>query len=190
MRIAGILLAGGAGTRFGGGKLLARLPDGSAVGHRACANLVAVMPEVIAVVRPGDAALAAELAAAGARVTVCADAHAGMGASLAHGVRAADGFDAVLIALADMPWIRHDTLLSVADALRRGEAIVVPRHQGRRGHPVGFGRVHFPALSRLGNDEGAREIIAGATAICRIDVDDPGVLRDVDVPGDLDRPGA
>ena len=186
MRIAGVLLAAGAATRFGGGKLLAKIAGGTTVGRLACANLLAVVPDVIAVVRPGDDALAGELAAAGAMVTVCPGAQAGMGASLAHGVRAAgDDVDAVLIALADMPWIRPDTLAAVAAALRQGEQLVVPRFRARRGHPVGFGRVHFAALAALGNDEGARQVIANATDIRWIDVDDPGVLRDVDVPGDL-----
>lgn len=185
MRIAGILLAAGAGTRFGGGKLLAKLADGTTVGRRACANLVAAVPDVIAVVRPGDDELAEELAAAGARVTVCPDAQAGMGASLAHGVRAAGDADAVMIALADMPWIRPETFRAVVAELRRGEQLVVPRHQGKRGHPVGFGRVHHPALTVLGNDEGAREVIARATGIRWIDIDDPGALRDVDTPADL-----
>jgi len=185
LHIVGILLAAGAGTRFGGGKLLAKLGDGTAVGRRACANLQAAVDDVIAVVRPDDDELALELAAAGARVTFCPDAHAGMGASLAHGARAAAGADAVIIALADMPWIEPATLQAVADALRRAEPLVVPRHRGRRGHPVGFGRVHLPALTSLGNDEGAREVIASAPAIHWIDVDDPGVLRDVDTPADL-----
>jgi len=110
-----------------------------------------------------------------------------MGASLAHGVRAAGDADAVLIALADMPWIRPDTLAAVVAALQRGEAIVIPRYQGKRGHPVGFGRVHFAELTTLGNDEGARAIVARGEGICWIDVDDPGVLRDVDVPADLVR---
>jgi molybdenum cofactor cytidylyltransferase len=181
----GILLAAGAGTRFGGGKLLAKLADGTTVGRRACANLVAAVPDVIAVVRPGDDELAEELAAAGARVTVCPDAQAGMGASLAHGVRAAGDADAVMIALADMPWIRPETFRAVAAELRRGEQLVVPRHQGKRGHPVGFGRAHRPALTVLGNDDGARELIARATGIRWIDIDDPGALRDVDTPADL-----
>ncbi|MFS8085227.1 MAG: nucleotidyltransferase family protein [Acidobacteriota bacterium] len=185
MRIAGILLAAGAGARFGGGKLLAKLADGTAIGRRACANLVAAVPEVIAVVRPGDTELAQELGAAGARVTTCPDAHAGMGASLAHGVRTAGDVDAVMIALADMPWIRPATLEAVAAALRRGAQLVVPRHQGQRGHPVGFGRVHHPALCALGTDAGAREVVARAKSICWLDVDDAGVLRDVDVPADL-----
>ena len=57
--------------------------------------------------------------------------------------------------------------------------------RAKRGHPVGFGRMHHPALTVLGNDEGAREVIARATGIRWIDIDDPGVLRDVDVPADL-----
>lgn len=189
MRIAGILLAAGAAKRFGGDKLLARLDDGTTIGRRSCTNLLASVSEVIAVTRAGDDALTQELVAAGARVTVCPDAAAGMGASLAHGVRTAADVDAVIVALADMPWIRASTLAAVAGELRRGESLVVPRYHGARGHPVGFARVHFAALAALGNDEGARELIAQSGDIRRIDVDDPGVLRDVDVPADLrDRP--
>ena len=185
MRIAGILLAAGAARRFGGGKLLAKLDDGSTIGRRACANLIAAVPEVHAVIRAGEDELARELAATGARTTVCADAESGMGASLAHAVRSALDADAVIVALADMPWIRPQTLTAVADALRSGATLVVPRYRGRRGHPVGFARLHYPELARLGNDEGARELIAQASDVRWIDVDDPGVLRDVDVAGDL-----
>ena len=185
MRIVAILLAAGAGVRFGGGKLLAKLPDGAIVGARACANLIEVIPHVIAVVRPGDDALAQQFADAGATVTFCDDASAGMGASLAHGVRFAIDADAVLVALADMPWIRPQTLVMVADALRDGEPLVAPRCQGQRGHPVGFGSVHFPALIDLHDDQGARDVIAGAAHIRLLDVDDPGVVRDVDTPADL-----
>ena len=189
MRIVGILLAAGAGVRFGGGKLLARLPDGAMVGERACRNLVAAIPEVIAVVRPGENVLVQVLEAAGARVETCHEAVAGMGASLVHGVRAAIASaqaDAVVIALADMPWIRSDTLAAVVAALARGRQVVVPLHQGKRGHPVGFGSNHFAALAMLRDDEGARDVIAFADSVHRIDVDDPGILRDVDTPADLD----
>jgi len=193
MRITGILLAAGAGVRFGGGKLLAPLPDGTSLGRCAAANLIAVIPDVVAVVRPGDDALARELAGAGARVTTCADAHTGMGASLAHGVRVAvqagnagtGEADALVVALADMPWIRAETIRDVADHLRRGEQLVAPRYQGQRGHPIGFGATHFAALRALTGDQGARSVIASAGNVCWIDVDDPGVLRDVDLKTDI-----
>ena len=185
MRIVGILLAAGAAVRFGGGKLLARLPDGSSIGSRSAANLSAVVPEVIAVVRPGDEALAQALAATGASVTPCADADSGMGASLAHGVKEAGGADAVVVALADMPWIAADSIARVAAALALGHPLVVPRYRQQRGHPVGFGSAHRAALLALTGDSGAKSILAGAAGIHWIDVDDPGVVRDVDVPADL-----
>ena len=196
--VIGILLAAGSGTRFGGDKLVAALPgtnQGDAVGVAACLNLVAAVPEVIAVVRPGDTALAAALAAAlegaGARVVECGNAADGMGASLACGVRASFGAQGWIVALADMPWIRSGTIGLLADALRSGAMVAAPFHAGRRGHPVGFGRACRAQLAALAGDEGAKAVVAAhRDALVRIDVDDPGVLRDVDTPEDLEGLGS
>ena len=186
-RIAGVLLAAGAGTRFGGGKLLATLADGTPIGVRAATNLATVLPDTIAVVRPGDSALADALGAAGIRVTSCPDADTGMGASLAHGVKEAGEAIGYVIALADMPWIGRATIQCIAEALATGASIVVPRHRGQRGHPVGFGAAHRRALLALTGDAGARSLLAAATDISWLDVEDPGTLQDVDVPADLSR---
>ena len=187
MHITGVLLAAGAGVRFGGGKLSASLA-GSTVGRLACANLVAAFADPIAVIRPGDEALGQELIAQGARVTVCPAAAGGMGESLSHGMRTAlqDRPDAIVVALADMPWVSPQTYLAVRLALERGEPLVVPRVGKARGHPVGFGREHFAALLQLKGDAGARGIIEKAKRIAWLDVDDPGVLRDVDTRADLE----
>ena len=101
--VVGILLAAGSATRFGGDKLAAALPNGTTVGVAACRNLAAAVDAVIAVVRPGDGAIADALAANRARVSVCPRASDGMGASLAWGVRAAPVATGWIIALADMP---------------------------------------------------------------------------------------
>jgi molybdenum cofactor cytidylyltransferase len=185
--IAGVLLAAGRAARFGGAKLLARLGgDGEPVGVRACRNLIAVLPRTIAVVRPDDAELAAALRAAGALVIACPDADRGMGASLACGVAAVGGADGYVVALADMPWVAPATTRAVAAALAAGAPVAAPWHAGRRGHPVGFGRVCEAALLALGGDEGARSIFAARERdAVRIDVDDPGCLADVDRPEDL-----
>ena len=152
----------------------------------ACRNLVAAIPEVIAVVRPGDAALAAALAGTGARVVECGNAADGMGASLACGVRASSAAAGWIVALADMPWIRPDTIAQIAHAVRSGAALAAPFYAGGRGHPVGFGRVWQAELAALRADEGARSVVtAHRDALLRIDVDDPGVLRDVDTLQDL-----
>lgn len=196
MRIVGILLAAGSGSRFGGGKLLAALPEsshgvsaGTAIGAASALHLVAAVGEVVAVVRPRDAALRHALAATGARVVECPDADEGMGASLARGVSQALDADGWIVALGDMPWIAPSTIAAVADAIRAGEEIAAPVHDGQRGHPVGFAKAYGPLLAQLTGDEGARSIVAARKwAVRALDVRDSGVLGDVDRREDLVRP--
>jgi molybdenum cofactor cytidylyltransferase len=187
-RIVGILLAGGASTRFGADKLLHPLPDGTPIAVAAARNLAAALPRVLAVIRPGAPALERALRGAGAEVTVCPNAVEGMGVTLAHAVRAAGPADGWVIALADMPFIRPDSIRSVAAAIAGGAPVAAPDYRGERGHPVGFGGAYRAALERLTGDAGARAILkADAGVVARVAVDDPGVVRDIDVPADLAR---
>jgi len=189
-QIVGILLAAGRGTRFGGDKLLARLASGDVAGETvgvvALRHLRLAVADVIAVVRDDDRALAAELGANGARIVRCANADDGMGASLACGVRATAGAKGWLVALADMPWIASETITRIAAAVADGAPVAAPFHRGERGHPVGFGASCYAALAALSGDEGAKAIIvAQRDRVVRIEVDDAGILRDVDTQGDL-----
>lgn len=88
------------------------------------------------------------------------------------------------MALADMPRIASATIEAVARELDAGKPLVAPCYRGQRGHPVGFGLVHREALLALDGDTGARALL-NSPALTRIDVDDPGILRDVDTPADL-----
>jgi molybdenum cofactor cytidylyltransferase len=189
MDIVGILLAAGSGERFGGDKLLVPLPGSeppTPLGVVACRNLVAAVSRTIAVVRPGDEALATALAGAGARVVECANAAAGMGTSLACAVGAAREADGWVVTLADMPWILPTTIAGVAGVVAKGALVVAPFHRGVRGHPVGFGKGCRAALAGLHGDAGAKAVIAAHEAgLVRLDVVDPGILRDVDTPRDL-----
>jgi len=174
----------GTGSKFESDPNSANSAD--SVGVAACRHLLAAVPTVVAVVRPDDTALAAALAAVGARVVRCARADDGMGASLACGAQASNEADGWVVALADMPWIRPETIAHVAAAIAGGAVIAAPFHRGARGHPVGFGRTCGAALAALTADEGAKAIVAAhREALVRIDVDDPGILRDVDAQGDL-----
>ncbi len=192
-RIVGILLASGRGTRFGGDKLLAAIarttpdvPAGTPVGVAAASHLKTALADAIAVVRPGDANLADQMRAGGLRVVSCAHADDGMGATLACGVVAAADADGWVIALADMPWIAPATIAAVAAALAAGADIAAPAYHGARGHPVGFSRRHYAALAVLSNDAGARSLIERhRDGLILIDVEDPGILADIDTPGDL-----
>ena len=202
-RVVGLLLAAGRGRRFSAAagaasapvdKLLAHV-DGVPVARRALEALAAGCDAVVAVVRP-DASPALRAALAGARVVDAADADLGMGRSLAAAARAAatDRADAVLVMPADMPWLAPATAASIAALAREGDAasrasrIVVPAlPDGRRGHPVAFGAAHLPALARLEGDRGARALLDAHPARIAT-VDDAGILRDVDTPGDLNAP--
>lgn len=186
----GLLLAAGRGTRFDPtglqNKLLAPLPDGTPVACAAARALLSVLPHVTAVVRPGAEALAHALNDAGCDVVFSTDAERGMGASLAAGVRATAQAEGWLVALADMPWIAPATIEVIACRVDGGASVVAPIYRGRRGHPVGFGTMHLDALSSLDGDIGARTILEAAD-VTAIEVDDAGVLADIDTYPDLHR---
>ena len=102
----------------------------------------------------------------------------GMGDSIACGVAATPDALGWLILPADLPLIQAHTLLAVARALTEHE-VVVPRHQGQSGHPVGFSRSCRSALLQLTGDQGARSVLA-KHAVHRLEVEDEGCVLDVD----------
>ena len=164
------------------------LADGAPLGVAAARNLLQAVPDVVAVVRPGDDALAALLKAAGCTVTVCADAVHGMGHSLAHAIAARRDADGWVIALADMPSVRPATIAAVAAAINEGAALAAPVVEGKRGHPVGIAACFRDDLLKLTGDAGARDIIAAHRGDMKlIECGDPGVLQDIDTRADAAR---
>ena len=191
MKVVGILLAAGFSTRFGTNKLLAALPAdgpeaGTPVSVAAARHLAEALPEPVAVVRPRAQKVSKLLREAGCMTVICRNAAQGMGTSLAAGVRAAGDADGWVVALADMPFIAPETIRRIATALEEGAAIAAPSCGGERGHPVGFARRFRDDLLALTGDEGARQILkAYPDCITLYETGDRGVLRDIDVPGDL-----
>lgn len=193
MSCVGILLAAGEGQRFaqqapGADKLMTRLADGRYVAETSAANLHRSVDWVVAVVRPGRPALRACLEMSGCHVLETELASQGMGASLAAAAhylltRDPEQLPAVVVALADMPWIRRDTYEKVKAALHEAPVVAPVRH-GRRGHPVGFRATCLPELASLSGDQGARGLF-DRHPVQWFDVNDDGVLHDVDVPADL-----
>lgn len=184
VRVAGLLLAAGVSQRFGSDKRRAPLAGGRTLLAASLALPCAVLPEVLVVLRPGDdpAALAIP------PVAHCIPAEQsalGMGHSLASGVQRlieTSQAEAVAIFLGDMPWLGEASLrLLVSQA--RVSRIVLPVYKGQRGHPVIFGRDFWPDLLELVGDSGAREVIkAHPDAHYTVELDDPGVVDDVDTP--------
>jgi len=184
--VVGILLAAGRGSRFGSNKLVSRLPDGRTVAAAAARPFARVLPEVLGVVRSADDPVAEILGQLGFRVVVNPDADAGLGSSLATGVRAAARAEGWVVGLADMPWIAEATIAAVAARIGDGASAAAPEYRGRRGHPVGFASRWRQSLLALNGDEGARRLFAqDQDALVTFETRDAGVIRDVDVPADL-----
>ena len=104
--------------------------------------------------------------------------NAGMGDSIAYGVAATLDANGWLVLPADLPLITPATLLAVAKALQTHK-VVVPFHDGERGHPVGFAAPCRADLLSLIGDEGARSVVA-QHGHWRLEVDDLGAVLDVD----------
>lgn len=184
--ICAVLLAGGESRRFGGDKLSARLPDGRLLAVAAAEAMAGAAERYLVVTRPGREELVAALRERGWQAVITPRAELGMGASLAAAVAASADADGWLVALADMPLIRSATVAAVANALRARAMLAAPVYHGRRGHPVGFSAQLRPQLLALDADVGAREILRSAgNRLVNIEVDDSGILIDIDLPQDL-----
>lgn len=191
--IRGILLAAGSAKRFGSNKLLQALPPGTPdagmpIALAAAKHLIGALPDSIAVLRPRAQKLGKLLRDAGCNTVVCKNAANGMGTSLAAGIKASADADGWVVVLADMPFIRPETTRAIVRALAEGAAIAAPSYRGERGHPVGFARRFYDELIGLQGDAGARQVMMQhSDSITTLDVDDSGVLRDIDKPSDLAR---
>lgn len=187
MRLAtGILLAAGYGRRFGSNKLLHPLGDGIPLVLHTARTLQEALPHTLVVVNARDQESIELLESEGMKILLNPAADAGMGTSIACGVQASLQAEGWVIALADMPYLRAQTIRSVAAGIRNRHSICAPRYHDQRGHPVGFGRAYAKALLALSGDEGARYIIAANRHYLSLfDSRDPGVVADIDHPEDL-----
>ena len=186
MTVGILLLAAGSSRRFGSDKRRATLKDGRTLLETCIDTIRSSELPCLVCLGGGDAALAGELRGRGVAVAQCPGASGGMGRTLAEGVRQCPGdWEGVLIALADMPWIKASSYREIARRLAP-DTIVVPYCAGARGNPVGFGRRFFGLLQQQQGDSGARELIARfPAAVRRLELDDPGIRRDVDTPAAL-----
>ncbi|HWU18935.1 MAG TPA: nucleotidyltransferase family protein [Devosia sp.] len=167
--IAIIVLAAGLSTRFGAGnKLLADLRGRPLADH--IASTIAPLPFAAKfAVCPADLPeLGTLFAQRGFSVLSNPDNAAGQSTSLRLGVEAADkiGADAVLICLADMPFVTSEHLLTLADRLKDGSTHTASAiENGPSMPPAIFARHHFPALLQTSGDRGARDLLRSANQL-------------------------
>jgi molybdenum cofactor cytidylyltransferase len=193
--VEAIVLAAGAGARFGGAKLLAPWRGGVLLeGALACAFASPARRVTLAVGAEGTRVAAAASAFAAARgeshrLTIVAtpDWALGMSASLKRAVAAlAPDVDAAFVFLGDMPLIPPTVPAALAQALTADVAAAVPVFDGMIGHPALIGAELFSAIAHLEGDRGARRLLeAQGPRLARAPAPDAGVLLDVDTPAAL-----
>ncbi len=177
---AGLILAAGAGTRFGPDpKLLAEL-DGRPLLEHVVAAVCAVeqLDPVVAVLGAQAERLRQRVAFGRARTVVCSHWSRGLSASLRCGIEALPGAARVVVVLGDSPTLTPELLRRFLDAPGGTRAA----YAGVPGHPVVLGGEQLSHLRELGGDVGARRLLAGAATI---ECGDLASGRDVDRPGDL-----
>ncbi len=202
---AAIVLAAGRATRMPGQhKLLRKIAGAPVLAHTlGRINGLGLAETLVVTGRDQqDVAATATEAAPHARIVHNPAFAEGMGGSIAYGARALQtlwaGPDAtacdvrgVFIVLGDMPAIAASVFAALADALAGPGAIAMPSHAGRRGHPVLFAQDLLPELAALTGDQGARAVVARhQDRVQVVATADPGILMDIDTPGDLSKVAA
>jgi len=185
--IAALLLAAGASRRMGRSKLQLDL-KGRSVLERAVDGLLASPVElVLVIVAPGASGAPLDRSDSRLRVLSNPQPEEGMASSIRVGMKALPReVRALLLALADKPLVRPETVTAVVERFEAtAAAIVYPTYQGRQGHPVLVAPALFAALSGLQGDVGAKSLLRKyAAQSAAVECDDPGVLLDIDTPGD------
>ncbi len=185
--VAAIILAAGRSTRMGGpNKLLAEL-GGKALVRIVTEHALASKAQGVIVVT-GHQAAEVQKALRGLNVAFVhnPDFALGLASSVKTGIAAVPaGADGAVVCLGDMPLISAHLIDRLIEAFApdRGNLIVVPVSDGRRGNPVLWSRRFFGELMTLDGDIGARHLIAKhSEAVAEVPVEGRGAFLDIDTP--------
>lgn len=185
---AAILLAAGRSTRMGTQKLLLPVHGMPLLAKVAAAFPPDLVDGLFVVVRPEAHELREAVRAPHVQWVVNPEPDADMLSSVRCGLRALpEGVETVLVTPADMPGLEARLMAALlkawADCLR---SILVPVHEGRRGHPLVFSARHIGQILRDFDGVGLRGLLmARAEEVFEWPAATPVVLQDWDTPADL-----
>lgn len=188
-RAVAVVTAAGSAERFGGRKLLTPVAGEPLLDHTIRSLLEGGVSEVIVVVG-ADARreLARDVNAMNdprVRPVENPDPSRGMFSSIQAGVATANG-DALVVLPGDMPYVRPQTVRALIAKFRERTAIVSPRYRGKRGHPVVMPLTLRDEIAATAPIANLHEVIKRhQDERVDVEIDDAGVIRDVDTPADL-----
>lgn len=183
-QISGLVLAAGAGTRFGASKQLARLDDRPLLEHALTAIAAASsLTRTVVVVGHNAHEILSSVDLHGAEPLLCSGWGEGQSASLRCGVAALAGAGAaaVVVTLGDQPFIDPRAIERVIAARSANADAVRAIYAGRPGHPVLLERSLFAGVAQLTGDTGARELLRHAR-VRDVACDGLGRPDDIDTP--------
>jgi molybdenum cofactor cytidylyltransferase len=186
---AGIILSAGESSRMGRDKALLPYGGSTFLNHLISIFHPRVDPLIVVLGHHATGIAASLVPVGGLKIAINADYKRGMLTSLQAGLRAVPGdASSVMFTLVDHPAVSGTTIdRLIEEFLASGQRLAIPRHAERRGHPVLLARGVAEEILALPLDSSAKDVIRGhRDETLFVDVDDPGVLRDIDLPADYD----
>ncbi|AKF07183.1 nucleotidyltransferase family protein [Sandaracinus amylolyticus] len=177
--VAGIVLAAGRSARAGRVKALDTLDGETWIARAVRAQRDAGVERVLVVLGEPHAARIARALPEGVRWVRNPAPARGMLSSLQVALAASDA-ERVVVSLIDHPRVRASTVRGLIAALDAGALVARPRFGGRRGHPYAIAGDAIRALREAPLDRSARDVLLGIVPALDVEVDDPGVLDDLD----------
>jgi CTP:molybdopterin cytidylyltransferase MocA len=188
--VSAIVLAAGGGSRFGGGKLLARLGGQPIIEAVLDNRREALVDEVIVVIGADAEGLREVCDRYGVRPVANEEWERGQSTSVLAGLRACDKKSrAAVILLGDQPFVGADAVERLVAAFAEGANVAVATYGGKRRNPVLFSREVWPLLeAELAGDEGARSVLRRhSERVVEVPCEGVGNPADVDTREDLRR---
>jgi molybdenum cofactor cytidylyltransferase len=192
-QVSAVILAAGTSTRMGRAKQLLPLGETTVLARTLENVRSARLDDIVLVLGASAEAIRQQLPQSlleSVKVVINHNYGQGMASSLREGVsHVSPQSDAALIILGDQPFIQPKTLHQIIDGYRGARAqIVIPSYQGNRGNPVLLDRSVFSEVMALEGDTGCRAIFSHhLDGILKVEVEDSGILLDIDSQDDYER---
>jgi len=187
-RVAAVVLAAGSSSRMGRNKLLLELAGETLVRRAVRSAVAAGVDDVVVVLGHEEPRVRAELAGLACIPVVNPDHAEGAGTSVRTGVRhLAGGAEAIVVVLADMPFVTAEMIAAVVDRYRQTRPPLVASHYGDvQAPPTLYDRALFDELLRIPGERGAKEVVRRHEQEAVVVRWPESARRDIDVPADYE----